>query len=230
MRLILFDCDGTLVDSQHVIVGTMTSAFAEHGLPAPVREDVLSIVGLSLEPAIARLLGGRASLASDVASTYRTHFHRERGVHRARGVGPIEPLYPFAAETVRALAARDDVLLGIVTGKSRRGVEAVLGGHGLLDQFATIHTADDAPSKPHPAMVLQAIDRTGVGPDVTVVVGDTTYDMTMARAAGASAVGVAWGYHPPASLPEAGAETVISGFEELAPWLDARWADRGTAA
>ncbi len=223
-RLVLFDCDGTLVDSQNVIVSTMEAAFALHGLAAPPREAVLGIVGLSLERAIAQLLGDSAALAAEVAASYRTRFHR------ARKDGVPEPLYPGARELVTALAARDDTLLGIVTGKSRRGVDAVLGGHGLLEHFVTIQTADDAPSKPDPAMVLQAIAATGGDAAHTVVIGDTTYDMSMARAAGAGAVGVSWGYHAPQSLPAAGAEVVLSAFGDLPPWLDARWARAETAA
>jgi len=225
MRLVLFDCDGTLVDSQHVIVACMNSAFAEHGLDAPAREKVLGIVGLSLNEAMHSLLDGSDPEAVPVlAQSYRDQFRRYRET------GPAEPLYPQAFETVTALAGRDDVLLGIVTGKSQRGVRAVLGHHDLLDHFLTIQTADDAPSKPHPAMVLQAIAATGAEAADTVVVGDTTYDMAMARAAGAGAVGVGWGYHAPANLPGAGAEAVLDTFDDLLPWLDERWTKQEPAA
>lgn len=224
IRLVLFDCDGTLVDSQHVIVARMSEAFAEFGLDVPARDKVLGIVGLSLEEAVGQLLDGQSpgGLNSPVvpalANAYREQYRRYRET------GPAEPLYPGAAETVRALAARDDVLLGIVTGKSQRGVRGVLGHYGLLDHFVTIQTADDAPSKPHPAMVLQAIAATGAEATDTVVIGDTTFDMVMARSAGAGAIGVGWGYHAPATLPGAGAETVLDGFGDLLPWLDRRWA------
>lgn len=224
MRLILFDCDGTLVDSQNIIVSTMHAAFAMHGIAEPSRDAVLAIVGLSLEQAIATLLGGQADRAVDVAASYREQFHSRR-----QG-GVLEPLYPGAREVVTALAGRDDTLLGIVTGKSRRGVDAVLGGHGLLDYFVTIQTADDAPSKPHPAMVLQALSATGADAAHTVVIGDTTYDMMMARSAGTGAVGVSWGYHAPQTLPEAGAEIVLTRFDDLPPWLERRWAASETAA
>ncbi len=217
MKLILFDCDGTLVDSQNLIVSTVEATFAAHGLAAPPRPAVLGIIGLSLEMAIARLLGADAHRADEMAASYRTLFLARRATE------PLEPLYPGARDVVTRLSERDDVLLGIVTGKARRGVDAVIGGHELLDRFVTIQTADDAPSKPHPAMVQQAIAETGVEPRDTVVVGDTTFDMEMARAAGAGAIGVGWGYHPPHTLPDAGAETVLSSFHDLPPWLDRRW-------
>src|SRR6185436_6500933 len=124
---------------------------------------------------------------------------------RAAQMDHLEPLYPGAATTVAALAQRENVVLGIATGKSQRGVRAVLARHGLIDHFITIKTADDAPSKPDPGMVLDAIREAGVQARDTVVVGDTVYDIAMAHAAGAAAVGVTWGYHPGAALGAAGA-------------------------
>ena len=117
---------------------------------------------------------------------------------------PVEPLYPGAAEAIATLARREDVVLGIATGKSQRGVRLVLGHHGLLDHFITIKTADDAPSKPDPGMVLGAMREAGVGAADTIVVGDTVYDIAMARAAGAAGLGVAWGYHPARSAERSG--------------------------
>ena len=152
-----------------------------------------------------------------LAEQYKNAFHdlRARGDH-------MEPLYPGAADTVTALARRDDVVLGIATGKSQRGVRLVLGHHGLLDHFITIKTADDAPSKPDPGMVLHAMREAGATPENTVVIGDTTYDVAMARAAGAAAIGVAWGYHTRAALERAGAP-VIDAFAILEPTLDRMW-------
>jgi phosphoglycolate phosphatase len=142
---------------------------------------------------------------------------------RAPG-SPVEPLYPGASEVIAELARRDDIVLGIATGKSQRGVRLVLGHHGLLDHFITIKTADDAPSKPDPGMVLAAMREAGAAPENTVVVGDTVYDMAMARAAGAAGIGVTWGYHPGAALAGAGALAVIDRFANLVPTLDRIWA------
>ncbi|MEA2928536.1 MAG: phosphoglycolate phosphatase [Hyphomicrobiales bacterium] len=220
MKLVIFDCDGTLVDSQHMILAAMGAAYAAHGLAMPDRERALSIIGLSLTEAFTLL--GKDDLGFPVASLaehYKLAFHalRDSGQH-------MEPLYPGAAEAVAALARRDDVVLGIATGKSQRGVRLVLTHHGLIEHFITIKTADDAPSKPDPGMVTAAMREAGVSAAETVVVGDTTYDMMMARAAGATAIGVSWGYHARDSLIEAGADAVIDDFAALVPALDSLWA------
>jgi phosphoglycolate phosphatase len=219
LKLVIFDCDGTLVDSQHMIVRAMTEAYGAHGLALPEREVLLSVIGLSLTEAFTKLGGGDAQFpVASLAEHYRDAFH----AMRAPG-SPVEPLYPGAAEAVTALARRDDVVLGIATGKSQRGVRLVLKHHGLLDHFITIKTADDAPSKPDPGMVTQAMREAGIAAANTVVVGDTVFDIAMARAAGAAAIGVTWGYHPGAALAEAGAQIVIDDFAKLLPALDARW-------
>ncbi len=153
-----------------------------------------------------------------MAEHYRDAFH----AMRASGES-MEPLYPGAAQAVTELASRNDVVLGIATGKSQRGVRMVLKHYGLLDHFITIKTADDAPSKPDPGMVLHAMREAGVDAANTVVVGDTEYDVRMARAAGASAVGVTWGYHRAERLSEAGAHAVIEAFPALMPALAKIW-------
>jgi phosphoglycolate phosphatase len=202
-----------------MIVAAMSEAYAFHGIAAPPREAMLSIVGLSLIEAFTTLGNGATQFpVASLAERYKHAFHalRASGEH-------MEPLYPGALDAVEALARRDDVALGIATGKSQRGVRLVLGHHGLLDRFVTIQTADDAPSKPDPGMVLAAMREAGATPDNTIVVGDTAYDMAMARAAGARAIGVTWGYHAQAMLHDAGASTVIADFAALVPALDRMW-------
>ena len=221
LKLVVFDCDGTLVDSQHMIVAAMTQAYADHAMAPPARERMLSIVGLSLAEAFTVLGDGAADYpVTTLAEQYKQAFHalRASGDH-------MEPLYPGAADAVTTLAGRDDVLLGIATGKSQRGVRLVLGHHGLIDHFMTIKTADDAPSKPDPGMVVDAMREAGVAPADTIVVGDTVYDIAMARAAGARAIGVSWGYHPRQALTEAGASAVIDSFPALVPALATIWTE-----
>lgn len=211
MRLIIFDCDGTLVDSQHVIAAAMSAAFGAHGFDAPPTEIVRTVVGLSLSNAIATLLpeADEAQLQR-LCETYRTaHFDlRSTSDHH-------EPLFDGAGEVVHALAAHDDVLLAIATGKARRGLVSVLERHGLLHLFATLQTADDAPSKPHPGMIEQAMEETGAAPRDTLMIGDTTFDMLMAKNAGTGALGVAWGYHPPQDLTGAGADQIAETFNDV---------------
>jgi phosphoglycolate phosphatase len=222
LKLVIFDCDGTLVDSQHMIVAAMRQAYAALGLVAPGRERLLSIVGLSLEEAFLDLGEGAVDFpVRGLVEHYKIAFSALR-----RSSAAHEPLFPGAREAIECLSGRDDVRLGVATGKSRRGVAIVLGRHGLLDRFATIQTADDAPSKPHPGMAMAAMREAGVAPADTIVVGDTTFDMGMAGAAGAAGIGVAWGYHPPSALRDAGARTVVADFSVLLPALDLIWNER----
>ncbi|WP_439576054.1 HAD-IA family hydrolase [Phreatobacter sp.] len=225
MKLVIFDCDGTLVDSQHLIVAAMAGAFAGVGRVPPPRATTLSVVGLSLVEAFSELVGPDDPAIPALIEGYKGSFQALRADPAA-----TEPLFSGAAEAVRALAARDDVLLGIATGKSQRGVRVVLGHHGLFDLFSTIQTADDAPSKPHPAMIAQAMAAVGASPHETVMIGDTTFDLAMAQAAGVAAIGVSWGYHPRAALAGLAPDLLIDGYGALLPGLDAIWSGRSRAA
>lgn len=218
-KLVIFDCDGTLVDSQDLIVQAMNLAFEQSGLTPPPRQNTLSIVGLSLIEAMEVLVPD--ALPSDqhqLAQRYKTSFGTlVADTHRQ------EPLYEGAAEVVRSLAARDDVVLGIATGKSQRGVRRVLLEHDLQQCFVTIQTADDAPSKPHPAMIHQAMADAGTAPENTVMIGDTVYDLQMARAAGVSSVGVDWGYHSKSDLQTCNPDALLGHFNELQDILNVFW-------
>ena len=209
-RLIVFDCDGTLVDSQHVIVAAAERAFLAQGLVPPAAAAVQAVIGLSLELAVASWrpeagVAERTLLVDAYRTAWRTLRDRE---------GVREPLFPGALATLIELD-RQGRLLGVATGKSRPGLLSVLDHHGLTSLFTSLQTADRHPSKPHPAMLEAAMRETDSAPGETLMVGDTSYDMAMARAAGAGAIGVAWGYHPAASLVAAGATTVLERFEDL---------------
>lgn len=125
-----------------------------------------------------------------------------------------DPLYPGAAEAIEALDTAG-YLLGVATGKSRRGLHHTLDTLGLRQRFVTLQTADDAPSKPHPEMLRRAMSETGCTADETILVGDTTFDIEMAVNAGAVAIGVSWGYHHPDELDAAGAQKIVDSFPEL---------------
>lgn len=218
LRLVLFDCDGTLIDSQAAIVAAMAAACGAHGFPVPAREAVRRVVGLPLEIAIARLLPevDAGTLARLVAG-YKDAFGADRRAGRH-----VSPLYPGAAEAVAAVEA-SGWLIGIATGKSRRGLLATLEELGWRDRFVVLRTADDGPGKPAPDMVLSAIAETGVRPADTVMVGDTTYDIAMARAARVGAIGVGWGYHDAGELTGAGAHAVVRSFAEVPAAVRRLW-------
>ncbi len=209
-RLVVFDCDGTLVDGQHSICAAMTRAFEGAQLEPPPRHAILSIVGLSLPHAMARLLPqAEPDFHDALAESYKLAFHDLR----AAGV-VSEPLYPGISDLIVAL---DEAgwLLGVATGKSDRGLNLVLGAHGLTKRFVTLQTADRHPSKPHPAMLHAAMAEAGATPEATVMIGDTDFDIDMARAADVRAIGVGWGYHPPEALLAAGADAVAMDSAEL---------------
>ncbi len=219
LKLVVVDCDGTLVDSQHMIVAAMTRAFREHGLPVLPRAQVLSIVGLSLEQAISKLLPSEdAATVALVQESYRQaffHLRDDPDLH--------EPLFEGTLDALAWLSAQDNVLLGVATGKSQRGLQSILELHGIRDHFVTLQTADEHPSKPHPSMLLQAMAETGARPENTVIIGDTSYDMVMGREARVSPIGVSWGYHKADELHAHGAELVLDRFDELRPTLEAWW-------
>ncbi|MGQ4272930.1 HAD-IA family hydrolase [Terrihabitans sp. B22-R8] len=217
MQLVIFDVDGTLIDSQHMIVAAMERAFAAHDLPAPARDDILSIVGLSLETAMGVLCKEEPkTLPASLTAAYKNAFFELRSSREHE-----EPLFPGALAALDALAQREDIMLGIATGKSLRGVRAILDLHDLHGRFVTVQTADDHPSKPHPSMVLTAAAEAGILPQRSIMLGDTTYDMEMGRAAGARAIGVSWGYHASAQLTAVGAERVLDTFDQLIAAIDA---------
>ena len=215
-RLAIFDCDGTLVDSQASICTAMTHAFAALGLDAPHDDAIRRIVGLNLiEAATVLLPGAEPALHHRVAADYKTAFQRMR----ADGM-VAEPLYDGIADVLLALAD-DGWLLGVATGKSDRGLALALAHHGIDRHFVTLQTADRHPSKPHPAMVEAAMAEAGAMAAGTVVIGDTSYDIVMARNAGARAVGVGWGYHPVAELVGAGAHAIARRPADLIEVLTA---------
>ncbi len=226
MRLVIFDCDGTLIDSQHAIYGSMSQAFGTLGLPPPTRADVLGIVGLSLPEALAVLAPKESeAVRRELIDAYKNGFVgvRARPDHQ-------ESLYDGVAAAVVALAARPDTVLGIATGKSKRGVARLLAQEGWERHFLTIQTADDHPSKPHPSMILQAMAEAGAAPHQAVMVGDTTYDMEMALNAGVGAIGVSWGYHAGERLRSAGAHALVETGAHLLDVIEQRLAAQREAA
>lgn len=220
LRLVVFDIDGTLVDSAALIAESFAEAFAAVGRAAPSRAAVLAEVGLSLPVAVARLLpeAGEEDHARAVQG-YRDNYLRLRAEQGAAAVR----LFEGAKETIEALAARPEVLIGAATGMAMRGLLHVLDAHDLRRHFVARQSADGNPSKPHPAMLEAALREAGVEPGQAVMVGDTSYDMEMAVNAGVTGLGVNWGHHPREALIAAGAVRVIDSFKELPSALEEIW-------
>lgn len=218
LRLAVFDVDGTLIDSQHHIHSAMQLAFGANGLDCPPLEQVRGIIGLSLPQAMRRLISDLTdaqygALVEGYKATFKTK----------RQAGEFAPLYAGILKMLDAVAQDDHLLLGLATGKSRRGLDAVLEGHGLASRFVTTQVADNHPSKPHPSMLVSALSETGVDAADAVIIGDTTYDMEMGRAAGMRCIGVSWGYHKVEHLRDAGAAWIVDDATELQALLDGFW-------
>lgn len=200
-RLAIFDCDGTLVDSGATIYRAVADTFAEHGIAVPPPPECRRVIGLSLVEAM-RALAPEARDHARLTETYKRNFNQARLEGRVE-----EPLFDGIAELLDALDA-GGWRLAVATGKSSRGLDHCLRGHGLAARFVSLQTADRHPSKPHPSMALQAMADAGATGETTVVIGDTSFDMGMARAAGARGIGAGWGYHPPDELLAGGAAAV----------------------
>lgn len=209
-RLVVFDCDGTLVDSQANIVRAMEIAFDIHRLPPPDPHATRRVVGLSLVQAMCALLPGNdPALHEALAESYKRAFQTLRADGHVN-----EPLFPGIARLLDEIDARG-WLMGVATGKSNRGLGLCLAHHGIGSRFVTLQTADRHPSKPHPAMLNAAMAEAGATPQATLMIGDTSFDMAMGCAAGARSVGVTWGYHDAHELHEAGAQYVIDTADAL---------------
>lgn len=221
LKLVLFDVDGTLVDSQAQIMAAMAHAFEAESLPIPDRAAVRGIIGLSLPNAIAQLAPEVDPVVLDrLVERYKDAYVAQRV---AGGGEASSPLYPGALDALGALTDMEDVLLGVATGKSRRGVRHLFDAYALDGFFTTVQVADDHPSKPHPSMVHAALSETGVDAEHAVILGDTSFDMEMGRAGGITALGVGWGYHAPEALLAAGAQGVLPAYAELVPTLKTMW-------
>jgi phosphoglycolate phosphatase len=212
LRLAVFDLDGTLVDSQHMISAAMGRAFKAAGLAVPPREAVRRIVGLSLDHAVEQLsldMGIEHDCHAEIGEGYKKHFFelRDSGEHP-------EELFSGVREVLTHLDGAG-WLLGIATGKTADGLHSTLDHFDLAGHFLTLQNADGGPGKPAPHMLERAITEAGARAENTVMIGDTSFDMEMACAAKVAGIGVSWGYHERQDLVNAGAGCIIDDFSDL---------------
>lgn len=210
--LLVFDWDGTLMDSAAAITASLRDACADLDLPVPSEERARYVIGLGLSDALKYLLPDLPPVGYPaLLERYRHHFQR-----RDRGT----TLFGGAPETLRALHEAG-FLLAVATGKSRRGLDLALEETGLTKIFHSTRCADEGFSKPHPGMLLWLMDELNVKRERTVMIGDTTHDMEMAVAADVARVGVAYGAHPRSNLLKHDPVACLDTFSELSQWLTA---------
>ena len=208
-KLVIFDFDGTLVDSRKLIIESHRIVFGEFGFARPSEEESLSLIGISLELVLSQLAGPDAPVEKMVAA-----YQRLQPLLRADAAYAEVP-FSGAADLLAALAKQNGVCLGIATGHVSRAIAPALERFGWQNYFCTVQTADKAPSKPHPGMVLQALSEAKVLAEDAVMIGDTAFDMEMAYAAGVRGVAVSWGYHRADRLYGAGASRIVNDMNEL---------------
>ena len=209
MKLVIFDFDGTHVDSRKLIIESNRVVFGQFGLSPPSEDESFSLVGMSLELVLLKLAGPDAPVEKMV-SAYREVLPLLRA-----DAAYAEVPFDSANELLAALAERRDVRLGIATGHASHAIVPALERFGWQRHFCTVQTADKAPSKPHPGMILQALSEAGVRAEDAIMIGDTAFDIEMARGAYVRGVAVSWGYHRPDRLRDAGAWRVVNGMSEL---------------
>lgn len=210
-RLLVFDWDGTLMDSVRSIVACTRATLDELGLPAAPDATIRGTIGLGLRETLEVLCpGGGDEMFERLLKCYQKHWY---ATYR-----DLPVIFDGVGEMLETLA-EDGYLLAIATGKSRRGLDYVLHETGLAPLFHATRTVDEAFSKPHPQMLLDILDELGVPARSALMIGDTIHDLQMARNAGTAAVGVCTGGHCREELEEYGPIACLDGVVELREWL-----------
>lgn len=210
-RLVVFDWDGTLMDSAAKIVNCFRHAAVDAGLPTPTPEQARRIIGLGLREALGELFpdADEEGLAR-VSQAYRDHFLEHDDTATALFPGVIAGLAELKSESF---------MLAIATGKARRGLDRVLEETRIRDLFSATRCVDEAVSKPHPRMLLDILAETGIDARESLMVGDTTFDMAMAAAAGMDALAVTYGAHPVGRLVAENPRACVDDFGEVVRWI-----------
>lgn len=215
MRLVIFDVDGTLVDSEASIIDAMSKTYTACGLAMPARAAIRGAVGLSLRETFEHLSPDATEpQRRDLIEGYKHAYH---DAQTGKADQSSDPFFPGARGLLDKLQTEPLTTLAVATGKSRRGLARLIAAHELEGYFQTVQTADTHPSKPHPSMIHTILAETGIPQSRAVMVGDTSYDIDMARAAGVMSIAVGWGYHPADQL---NADRVVQDFDSLRVEID----------
>lgn len=207
---VVFDWDGTVMDSTHSIVEAMQLSCADLGLPIPSRQEASWVIGLSLQSALYRAVPTlTAEQMPAFIERYRFHFLR---------LDPEIRLFDGIEDLLHVLHGRG-VQLAVATGKSRVGLDRVLGTTGLQQRFHCTRCADESFSKPHPGMLLQIMETLNLDPEQVLMVGDTTHDIVMATSAGVDSMAVTYGAHDKRTLLQASPTVMVSNVAEMRDWL-----------
>jgi phosphoglycolate phosphatase len=207
---LVFDWDGTLADSTADIVGALEASCVDLRIPVPADGGAREVIGLGVGEAIARVAPG---LSAQDHSRFAERFR-----HHYLTADATIPLFAGVTEMLADLVERG-FLLGVATGKSRRGLERSLAQYGIAERFAATRCADEGFAKPHPDMLLTLMERTGHSAEKTLMIGDTTHDLQLARNAGVAAVAVAYGAHRHGELSALSPLTIAHSVAELHVWL-----------
>ncbi|MCF8199281.1 MAG: HAD-IA family hydrolase [Sulfuritalea sp.] len=209
-ELIVFDWDGTLMDSTGAIVASIQAAARDLGIQPPSDDRAHHIIGLGLIDALRHALPDLpADRYQDVAQRYRHHY-----LSRDQDLLLFEGVVELIEELTQA-----GHMLAVATGKTRKGLDRAFEVSGLGPSFHSSRCADECHSKPHPQMLAELMDEFGVEPRVTLMIGDTTHDLLMAKNAGVAGVGVAYGAHPRQNLEAESPLFCAADVAELAAWL-----------
>jgi len=208
-RLVVFDWDGTLIDSAGTIVQCIQEAARDMGIEVPAAERARHVIGLGLQDSLRHAVPGLAAERyREFADCYRRHF-----VSRQDSMA----LFPGILELLEEL--KKDKLLAIATGKSRKGLDRALEFDKLGGFFSASRCADETNPKPHPAMLLELMDEFSISREKTIMIGDTSHDLDMARAAGVDALAVTYGAHDERGLRACGPLGCVASVQELGQWL-----------
>jgi phosphoglycolate phosphatase len=216
LRFVAFDLDGTLIDSASSIVAGVLACWKACGFPDPSPDSVRRIIGLPWEESVRALLPGAGEAEFAQIKAYHEEVRQGLRLRQPRS----EALFPGALDALTRLEEAE-CLIGLVTSRVSHRLSALLEAHGIADRFVTLKTADMGPGKPNPHLLIAAMDELGVERGSTVMIGDTTFDVLMARNAGAAAIGVSWGVHSREDLVAAGANRIAEAFDDLPSFVDA---------